>query len=237
MDDLLERLRTQVERATDPIDPSEISRTIRRRRRSRTLNIAAVTTLAAAAVAVVALQAPQREERTSSVPTPSPGNLGLSLERIVAPEEPDGTRVVLIEFDGELPEGAATYVEDIKSADAPGGLTYTTQDMTDTVWVCADRHFGFGPGAAGHDTIDVLIPSAWLEVGRAAFPDRFTVPFAPAADGVSGNWAGKILGCGPYKGYVQYSITSVAGMADPADVRVEAAGDSIRVVIQPPPDG
>ncbi|MEO7572329.1 MAG: hypothetical protein ABIX10_07820 [Acidimicrobiales bacterium] len=237
MDELLERLRTQVERATDPIDPSEISRTIRRRRRSRTLNIAAVTTLAAVAVAVVALQSPQREERTSSAPTPGPSNLGLALERIVTPVEPDGTRVALIEFDGELPDGAATYVEDITSVEAPAGLTYTMQDMTETVWVCADRHFGFGPGAAGQHTIDVLIPAAWFEVGATPFPDRFAPPYTPAADGVSGTWAGKILGCGPYKGYMQYSITSVAGVADPADVRVETDGDSIRVVVPPLPNG
>ena len=136
---------------------------------------------------------------------------------------------------GQLPEGAAGYVDDIKSVDAPAGLTYTTQDMTDTVWVCADRHWGFGPGAAGRRTIDVLIPAEWLEVGTAPFSDRFAPPYTPAADGVSGDWAGKILGCGPYKGYVQYSITSVADLGDPADFRVEADGDSIRVTVQPPP--
>jgi hypothetical protein len=224
MDDLLDRLRHQVERATDPIDPSEVGTSLRRPHRSRTLNMAAVFALLALVVGVVALRSDQPED-PASPPGPEPSGLGLSVERIVAPDEADGAQVVLIELDGELPDAAAVYVDDITSVDAPG-LAYALQDMTETVWVCDDRHSGFGPGAVGQHSVDVLIPVEWLDPGSP------TVPFAPAADGVSGSWAGKILGCGPYKGYVQYSIWGVS--ADPGDVRVTVDGDTIRVVVQAP---
>lgn len=225
MDDLLDRLRTQVERATDPIDPSEI-RVGGGPRRSRGLNIAAVAALLAVVVGVVALRSDPRDPASDSVPTSAPASLGLSVERIVVRGGAE-TEEVAIVFDGQLPEGDAVYIDDITAADKPG-FAYTTQDMSGVVWECETRHFGFGPGATG-GSIDVLIPSEWFAPGGVQARE----------EGVSyvdnPEFSGKIVACGPYNGYVQYSIWGAAPNG-PDGVRVVADGDSIRVIVDLEPE-
>lgn len=226
MDDLLDRLRTQVERATDAIDPSEIQG-VTGPRRSRLLNIAAVASLLAVVVGVVALRSDPRDPASDSVPATSPpDSLGLSVERIVVRGGAE-TEEVAIVFDGPLPEDEATYIDDITTVDDPS-FAYTTQAMSGVVWQCDTRHFGFGPGATG-GSIDVLIPSEWFAPGGVQARE----------EGVSyvddPEYAGKIVACGPYKGYVQYSIWGAAPEG-PDGVRVVADGDSIRVVVDVEPE-
>lgn len=226
MDDLLARLRTQVERATDPIDPSEI-RVGSGPRRSRFLNIAAVAALVAVVVAVVALRSDPHEPPSDSVATTSvPDSLGLSVERIVVRGGAEAQEVAIV-FDGPLPEGEAVYIDDITTVDDPS-FAYTTQDKSGVVWECDTRHFGFGPGATG-GSIDVLIPSEWFAPGGVQAREE-GVTYVDNPD-----HPGKILACGPYKGYVQYSIWGAAS-DDPDDVRVVADGDSIRVVVEVGPE-
>jgi len=224
MDDVLDRLRTQVERATEPIDPGDVRRA-GGRPRSRLLNLAAVAALVALVIGVVAIQSDQREVSTPAAPTLTPAGLELSVERLAVHGTAEGEEVV-IEFDGELPDGEATYADDITSLESPG-FSYVVQDMSATVWVCADRHFGFGPGAVGEHSIDVLIPSEWFAPDGVQ-PRDGGLSYRDGADR-----PGKIVACGPYRGYVQYSMWS-AGSVGPEDVSVFVDGDSIRVRIEEP---
>lgn len=219
MDDLLDRLRTQVERATVPIDPSEV-RASGGPRRSRLLNIAAVSALLALVVGVVAIRSEHPDGGRSSISERS----AVSVERIEVHSSPDGSQEVAIVFDGRLPDDRVSYVEDITSIHTPG-LGYAVQGPSG-LHVCQYVHW-FGEGATG--SIDVLIPSEWFAPGTKV--DQFVPQYDPPV-GVEGvDHPGKIVACGPYHGYVQYSIWGPAS-DEPSDVRVSVDGDSTRVVVE-----
>ncbi len=225
MDDLLDRLRVQVERAADPIDPGEV-RAARLPGRARLLNVAAVAVLLAIVIGLVALRPGAGEQAADQpVPTPpAPTNLGLSALRFEVRGAGEATEVRIV-FDGDLPVGEAVHVADITSVEDPG-LSFTTQSMEGNVWQCASRHWDFGPGAVGRSTVDVLVPSRWVAPDGVQARDGRVTYIDPRS-------VGKIMACGPYKGYVQYSITAPPfDGADDVSVRVD--GRSIRVVIEAP---
>lgn len=134
----------------------------------------------------------------------------------------DGAQKIEFVFDDPLPDDRVTYIEDIASADTPG-VAYTIQDPRG-VHVCDDVH-SFGADSTG--TIDVLIPSGWSDPST---PVQQLVPnFDPPVD-----HPGKIVACGPYKGYVQYSIWGPAS-DDQDDVRVTLSEDSTRIAVDVQP--
>jgi hypothetical protein len=138
MDDLLTRLRTQVERATDPIEPSEV-RTNRRPRRSRGAIAAVVAAALVAVVGAVALRSATREAAPSTVARGSgPDRGGVSVERIEVHTEPDGTQEIALVFDGRLPDDQVAFVDDITSA-YTGDLGYTIQGPLE-FHVCESVH-------------------------------------------------------------------------------------------------
>lgn len=218
----------------------------RRRRRWRLamLGIVAAVVLAAAGAAFVVESDSSPEVAIAREPTPSeqsepgtaapeesePGSTALSVRVIEVHAGLDGGQDVVIVFNGHLPIDEVTYLEDINHlfgvVHIPH-IAYTVQDPS-AMRVCDDVHWDFGPGAT-KGSIDVLIPSQWLESGASVHevPQR-RVPGVRPEDTVDS--PGKIVGCGPYKGYVQYSIWSPAS-DDPADIRVSTQDDPTRLVI------
>lgn len=177
------------------------------------------------------------EPGTAAAEDSEAGNTALSVRVIEVHTGLDGGEDVVIVFDGHLPIPAVTYLEDINHlkyledishqvpvAEIPH-ISYTVQDPSE-IRVCDDIHW-FGPGATT-GSIDVLISSQWLESGPAHEVPLRSVSAAGTDDTVDS--PGKIVGCGPYKGYVQYSIWSPAS-DDPADIRVSAQDDPTRLVI------
>lgn len=228
--DLRPALQESVVVRQDGWDPADLEVRVTRRRRRRAMTIAggAVLTGLVGVMLIVRSDLSRQLDTvgtTSSTPPPSSEPLGRSVERLVVTGGP-GAEEVAIVFDGPLPEGDAVYVADIRSAENPSGLAYTTQGVDGVVWECGTRHWGFGP-AATTGSIDVLIPSGWVA------PDGVQAREGGVSYVDDPDHVGKIIGCGPYKGYVQYSIWGSAS-DDPNDVRVVADGDSIRVVVQTP---
>lgn len=126
---------------------------------------------------------------------------------------------------GDLPDDRVTYARDIEDFDAPG-IAYAVQDASEFV-VCGDRHFD---RSASTGSIDVLIPSEWWISGAPVHevPYIWDPPVDSLPDEV--NSPGKIIGCGPHNGYMQYSIWSPAS-DDPDDVRVSVQHNPTRLVV------
>jgi hypothetical protein len=103
MDDLLIRLRIQVERATEPIDPSEVR--THRRPRPRVLTVAVVAAAFVAVVGALSIRAATHETTPSTIARGSgPDQRGISLERVDVHTGPDGTQEITFVFDGPLPD-------------------------------------------------------------------------------------------------------------------------------------
>jgi hypothetical protein len=229
MDDLLTRLRTQVERATDPIDPSEV-RTNRPRRSSGAV-AAVVAAALVAVVGAVALRSATREAAPSTVARGSgPDRGGVSVERIEVHTEPDGTQEIALVFDGQLPDEQVAFVDDITSA-YTGGLGYTVQGPLE-FHVCESVH---SDRLAATGSVDVLIPSDWFGPGTTIeqLAPRYDPPIRDSREPV--HHPGKIVACGPYHGYVQYSIWEPA--SDNANhVRLSVEDHSTRIVVEIRPE-
>jgi len=139
---------------------------------------------------------------------------------------PEGAQRIQILFDGPLPDDRVTYIEDVTTADIQS-VAYTTQDPTGA-HVCGDVHYF---GAADTGSIDVLIPSGWFD---PSIPVRQVAARYGPPDFESVDHPGKIVACGPYKGYVQYSIWAPAS-DDPGDVKVSVSEDATRIIIDVQP--
>lgn len=164
------------------------------------------------------------EDRTAAGGGSDPA---LSVQTIEIHTGLDGGEDVVFVFDGQLPDNRVTYAPNIKDFDAPG-IAYAVQDPSE-IWVCDDRHFDFGPGASA-GSIDILIPSEWWTSGAPVHevPTMYVPPLDSNRDSI--NSPGKIVGCGPYNGYIQYSIWAPAS-DDPDDIRVSVQDDSTRLVV------
>jgi hypothetical protein len=122
-----------------------------------------------------------------------------------------------MDFDGPLPNGSVSYIEDITAADPADGVAYTTQEAA-SVAVCESVH-SFPPPADG--TVDLLIPADWFADGFESFTSTLDVVANPA----------KFVVCGPHNGFYQYSIWGPVS-ADADEVSIEVAPDLTRITVQ-----
>lgn len=153
MDDLLIRLRIQVERATEPIDPSEVR--THRRPRPRVLTVAVVGAALVAVVRALSIRAATHETTPSTIARGSgPDQRGISLERVDVHTGPDGTQEITFVFDGPLPDLQVAFIDDIASIDTTG-VAYTVQGPL-AFRVCQCVH---SDDLAVTGSVDVLIPS------------------------------------------------------------------------------
>ena len=109
----------------------------------------------------------------------------------------------------------------------PTGVLYTTQG-NDDVHVCASRHF-FPPYVRG--SVDVFIPATWT--GPGFDPSRLAIDMDAGPHDPNEQTAplGKIFGCGPYQGYVQYEIWGPSNMLE--NVTVVTESNRLIVEIRP----
>jgi hypothetical protein len=220
MDDLLERVRAQVEQATTPIHLDELGLHTRARRRSRMLNVAAVAALLAVVVGLAVLAA---QEPSTTEPAIAPGLAPVAIESVEVETDADGSQQVTFVFDGPLPDADAALVDDITSLRDPEGLSYAIQGSS-ALHVCQYTHF-FGEHPGG--SVDLLVPSAWLEPDPEA--DQLEPTYEPP-DRVN-----KIPACGPYRGFVQYSIWG-APSDEPENVTVTVDPTRTRVTVAMEPE-
>jgi len=229
-----QRLRTGLARlGTGPIAPvdavtGDVRRRVAHRRRRRA---AAVTVVAVSAVAagVWATSEPPTAEVVTANGRGAAGTTGdgrgdgalepVSVISVGTEVQADGGQTVSVQLDGPVPDRPVTFVDDITDPDAPG-IGYTTQGPSG-LHVCGARHWF--PGVVG--TVDVLLPADWLAPGSPDADMGLTTSDVPGAPG-------KVVACGPWRGYVQYSIWGAVS-DDQADVevRVEPDGDGSVVVV------
>lgn len=199
----------------------------RRRRQSRRAALAAVPVVALLAVGGALWAASDdhgTDVATGADPTdtadstggPDPIDPQLTVERTEVVGGSGGTVRVVMEFDGALPVGGASYVEDLAAA-GTDAISWTTQNP-DGVAVCADTHF-FPEPAEG--TVDLLIPAAWFAAGEETHTSPLETIDNPA----------KFVVCGPHEGHYQYSIWGPVS-ADPADVTVTIDRDRTRLTVE-----
>jgi len=221
MDDLLERLRDQVDRYTTAIEPDEIVRRDSQRRRSRLVNLAAVAALLVLVVGVAALAMREPEPGpAASVPAPTP----VALEAVEVHTEADDSQAVTFVFDGPLPDSSASLTEDITAVRDPEQLLYAIQGSS-ALHVCQYTHF-FGEHPGG--SVDLLVPAGWLVADPEV--DQLRPTYEPS-DRVN-----KIPACGPYHGFVQYSIWG-APSDEPGNVSVSVDPTRTRVTVAMQPEG
>lgn len=139
-----------------------------------------------------------------------------------------GGEDIIFVFDRTLPDSRVTCAPDISDVDAPG-IAYTVQDPSARIWVCDDYHFGAGLGPTG--SVDVLIPSDWWRPGAPVHEVPYESVPPLDAGGDYPDSPDKTVGCGPYNGYIQYSVWAPAS-DDPADVSVHVSDDSTRIVVE-----
>lgn len=138
-----------------------------------------------------------------------------------------GGEDIVFVFDGPLPDAQVTYAPDINDVHAPG-IAYTIQ-RSSTRMVCESAHFD--PGLPATGTITVLIPSEWWRPGAPVHEVPYERVPPPDPDGEHPGSPGKIVGCGPYDGCIQYAIWAPAS-DELADVSVRVSDDSTRVVVE-----
>jgi hypothetical protein len=194
LDDLLRtRFRDLVDETRGPLEGLEhdVRRRVGRRRRRRRMGAGG----AILAVLAVILAAPTLlgdestpEVRTNKQPiatTPQPivPAQPVGIEKVEAYGGTVGTKRIVVHFDAPIPTDAPTYVDDIEHPDAPG-IAYTTQDPSG-LKLCQNTHWF--PGEQG--TVDILIPTAWLEpetrgddIPFQAYDNPAKVPICGGAD-------------------------------------------------------
>lgn len=166
--------------------------------------------------------------RSSSSSPPSVSATSISVQRIEIRAGVDGGEDLTFVFDGAVPDERVTFAPDVSEIEAPG-IAYAVQDPSG-ISVCANSHSDLGAGMQS-GSVDILIPSDWWT------PDApvHDVPYAwdPPVDSLPDDVdsPGKIIGCGPYNGYVQYSILSPSS-DDPEDVRVSVTGEANRLLVR-----
>lgn len=223
MDELLERLRSQVEQATPPIEPSEIRR--RRTDRSRRANRVAIAAVVAVLVGAAAVRLGTTDRRDGVAGNgPSP----VSIEAITVRAGDGGAEIVIVELSGPLPRAEIEHVDDITTVFEPSHLLSTGQGPSG-LHVCQHQHWFGEDSAVG--SVDLLIPSPWFAAGTAG--EQPPVRFAPGAP------VHKMGVCGPYRGYVQVWMWGPPS-DEPEDIDVSVSADRTRVTVEirpeaPPP--
>lgn len=130
-----------------------------------------------------------------------------------------GERVEFV-LDGPAPNRQVTYVDEIPAQLT--GVAYTAQQDPSAVQVCDSVHSFPSPSIG---TIDVFIPRQWFD------PSKPIEQITPRFDPESVDRPGKIVACGPYKGFVQYSIWAPT-TTDPARLGAHLSDSAERIVIE-----
>ena len=156
-----------------------------------------------------------------------------ALMTIAVQPDVDGGENIVFAFEAPLPASPPQPVPGIETLPHElTGIAYATQrgGPGASIHVCSARHFGFQPLPPETGSVDVFIPASWM-------PPGFGPTDVPIDNGVRdlepGGTPGKIVGCGPYNGYVQYSIWAPAS-DDLEDVNAHVtSSDRLVVEIRP----
>jgi hypothetical protein len=215
VDEMLQvKLREIVDVPAPPADKAEqdvLRRVARRRRRRRVVSGGAVVcAVLAVGGALVVAQRADDGVATVAGTTGADGTAtqadsinALTSVRVQRTGLGGGEKIVFT-FAEALPTEPARSLPGIGSVRPdPAGVVYTTQGA-DEIHICESRHFGYEPYPS-LGSVDVFIPATWTAPGfdpsglaiDMVVPTDSPEPTAPL---------GKIVGCGPYQGYVQYSI-------------------------------
>lgn len=194
--------------------------TRRRQRRARTVALLAVPVVGLGIFGIASLSSNEEtilavDDVDVSPPLETTSAVTVESTRVIG--RGGGTAGVVIDFDGPLPSGSVSYVEDITTADPAGGVAYTTQRAA-SVQVCDSVH-SFPSPAVG--TVDLLIPADWFADGVESFTSTLDAVSNPA----------KFVVCGPHNGFYQYSIWGPVS-ADADQVSIEIAPDRSRIAVQ-----
>jgi hypothetical protein len=225
--DLDELLRARFEDLVDesraPLEDlqRDVRRRVGRRRRRRRVGTGGGVLAMLALVVAVLGQRSAPDVSTNAVGPPLAPARPVNVERIDAYGGVRGTARIVVRFDGPVPIDAPRYVDDIEHPDAPG-IVFTTQRPA-RVMVCQNRH-SF-PGEKG--TVDVLIPTAWLEPGTRGTEIPLKAHDNPAKVAVCGGpddvW--------PLDRYVQIGIWGPES-DDPVDVSAAISPDGSELVVE-----
>jgi len=143
----------------------------------------------------------------------------VSVTAIEVSSDADSGQQIDLVLDGPVPDRQVTYVDGI--ATQPESVAYTTQQDPTSVHVCDAVHSFPAPSIG---TIDVFIPSGWLDRTKAI---KQIAPTYPTTE----EHPGKIVACGPYDGFVQFSIWDPTS-TDPARLDVHLSEDGTRIVVK-----
>lgn len=219
---LRDRLRAMADVPTSSADEFEqdvLGRVARRRRRRRALSAAAVVAVVLLGGAVVF--APASDEADVAVGEPGAGDEPSSavdgthanpLVSIAVERGVEGGENIVFTFESSLHSDQPRSIPGVESLGAaPAGIVYTTQGVDEAIQVCESRHFGWQPVPPPTGSVDVFIPAAWMAPGFDPIKVPIDTGMRPEDDPLEpGGTPGKIVGCGPYAGYVQYSIWAPA---------------------------
>lgn len=204
----------------------DVMRRITRRRARRTVGLSglAVVSLVGALTVASRLGDSSRAVHAPAPPTTESDDVDpvgeLRLLAIEARGGPRGTERVILEFSGPLPEqDPAEYTPD-RWADPNGRVMFTTQGVgSGTLQICGDWH-----ESVGVKTVDILIPSEWLDPMRS----RDEPVIRPDPDGPEGHFdrVAKIIPCWSTAGFVQVVVIGPASW-DPDAISVEVVGNRI----------
>lgn len=201
--------------SADKFEQGVLARMARRRQRRRALSAAAIVSVALLGGAVVSAHA--FDEPDVAVGEPGAGDDATSavdgarvnpLVSIAVERDVEGGENIVFTFESSLqgdPPRSIPGFESLGAASA--GLVYTTQRVENAIQVCESRHFGWQPVPPSTGSVDVFIPAAWMAPGFDPTNVPIDTDVRPEDDPLEpGGTPGKIVGCGPYAGYVQYSI-------------------------------
>jgi hypothetical protein len=230
--DLVDESRRPVEELND-----DVQRRVVRRRRVRRMT-AGCGVLAALALVLIApavfdgaaapdvsTDADDATGPATSAPPLAPAE-PVAVERIDAYGSAAGTERIVVHFDAPVPTVAPPYVDDIEHPDTPG-IAITTQ-RPNGLKLCGNTH-SF-PGDVG--TVDVLIPTAWLEPGTTGsdipLVNHSNQAKVPACGGPDDIW--------PLDDYIQIAIWGPAS-DDAGDVTATISPDGKQLTVETrPPD-
>ncbi len=229
-------------RSDDPV--ADLSRRYERRRRTR--RVVTATTAAAlvigglAGVTAIRTDRPQAGQQLpgSSAPpmtsavvvssTTAAPAAELSLLSIDVTVRPDGEDLVFT-FDQPFPSRELALWDTARGIG--DSLSYGVQSP-ERIQNCATTHGNAGPGMET-GSFDIYIPADWWNPTALArdYELNWHQPKSLPPSSVPG--PGLIFACGPYDGYIQYTVTAPSSdeLGD-IDVTISPSGDQLRVEVR-----
>lgn len=214
---LRDRLRAMAELpvgSAEEIEKDVLGRLARRRRRRRMLSSGAVLAVVLLGGALVTAQASDDPDVAVSNrgvgqqgPSTAQGTSVNPLVSVAVQREVEGGENVVFTFEAPLPAHPPQPIAGIESLDPErDGIFYTTQGAEDAIQVCESRHFDFQPVPPPTGSVDLFFPAAWMAPTFNPSEVPIDNDVRPEDALEPGGTPGKIVGCGPYEGYIQYSI-------------------------------